>query len=243
VHYKEARTAEYRERVDYHMVARGTPHSISPSPHPPDPRERERDYYHRGSSSGGGAAGGGSVGVGGGSGGGGGGGVGGGGGGGGGVVGASGASATAKYEKKHKRPSREVIVERIPSAKAWREEEPPPMERGRGDEWADPWMRRKSPGSLRRRHANSSTRHSRKQSYSSGSSYSSSRYVGPMWPCFTIFIILLHFNLASSYSLSTSRSILSLATFVIHLSMPETLPPNSQPTTPHLPIQLLFGPY
>ncbi|XP_058797470.1 zinc finger CCCH domain-containing protein 18-like isoform X2 [Phymastichus coffea] len=128
IHYRDSRPAgggggEYRERMDYRMVSsRGTPHSISPSPHPPD----EREYYHR--------------------------------------------TTSAKYEKKHKRPSREVIVERIPSSKAWREEEVPPIERGRGDEWADPWMRRKSPTS-RRRH---SSRRSRKQSYSSGSSYSSS---------------------------------------------------------------------
>lgn len=78
-----------------------------------------------------------------------------------------------KYEKKHKRPSREVIVERIPPTKPWREEEPPPVERGRGDEWADPWMRRKSPSTVRR---NTSSRRSRRQSYSSGSSYSSTRY-------------------------------------------------------------------
>lgn len=78
-----------------------------------------------------------------------------------------------KYEKKHKRPSREVIVERIPPTKPWREEEPPPVERGRGDEWADPWMRRKSPSAVRR---NTSSRRSRRQSYSSGSSYSSTRY-------------------------------------------------------------------
>ena len=80
-----------------------------------------------------------------------------------------------KYEKKHKRPSREVIIERIPSSKTWREEEPPPTERGRGDEWADPWMRRKSPGSVRRNRP--SSRRPRRQSYSSGSSYSSSRQV------------------------------------------------------------------
>ncbi|XP_051168738.1 zinc finger CCCH domain-containing protein 18-like isoform X2 [Leptopilina boulardi] len=77
-----------------------------------------------------------------------------------------------KYEKKHKRPSREVIVERIPSSKTWREEEPQPTERTRGDEWADPWMRRKSPGSVRRNRT--SSKRSRRQSYSSGSSYSSS---------------------------------------------------------------------
>ncbi|XP_066587829.1 zinc finger CCCH domain-containing protein 18-like isoform X2 [Prorops nasuta] len=76
-----------------------------------------------------------------------------------------------KYEKKHKRPSREVIVERIPPTKTWREDEPPPVERGRGDEWADPWMRRKSPSAVRRNAA--SSRRPRRQSYSSGSSYSS----------------------------------------------------------------------
>ena len=83
---------------------------------------------------------------------------------------------TAKYEKKHKRPSREVIVERIPSSKAWREGDTANTERVRGDEWADPWMRHKSP-SGRRRSKHSTSRKSRKQSYSSGSSYSSSRFV------------------------------------------------------------------
>ena len=77
----------------------------------------------------------------------------------------------SKYEKKHKRPTREVIVERIPPSK-YREEDAPVVDRPRGDEWADPWMRRKSPGSGRR-HGTSGR--SRKQSYSSGSSYSSSR--------------------------------------------------------------------
>lgn len=140
VHYKD-RSTEYRDRIDYHAIPRGT-HSVSPPPPPPPPpppsshnrerererereqRERERDYYE-------------------------------------------------KYEKKHKRPSREVIVERIPP-KSWREEEPPPVEaRGRGDEWADPWMRRKSPSAVRR---NTSSRRPRRQSYSSCSSYSSTRY-------------------------------------------------------------------
>nr|XP_034183645.1 zinc finger CCCH domain-containing protein 18-like isoform X2 [Osmia lignaria] len=133
VHYKtdtRVTTTEYRERIDYHGIPRGTPHSVSPPPHTRDrererererERDREREYYE-------------------------------------------------KYEKKHKRPSREVIVERIPPTKPWREEEPPPEERGRGDEWADPWMRRKSPSTVRR---NTSSRRSRRQSYSSGSSYSS----------------------------------------------------------------------
>ncbi|XP_078038158.1 uncharacterized protein LOC144470650 isoform X1 [Augochlora pura] len=127
VHYKtDSRVTEYRERIDYHTVPRGTPHSVSPPPHTRDrererERDREREYYE-------------------------------------------------KYEKKHKRPSREVIVERIAPTKPWREEEPPPVERGRGDEWADPWMRRKSPSTVRR---NTSSRRSRRQSYSSGSSYSS----------------------------------------------------------------------
>lgn len=130
VHYKtDSRvTTEYRERIDYHAIPRGTPHSVSPPPHTRErerererERDREREYYE-------------------------------------------------KYEKKHKRPSREVIVERIPPTKPWREEEPPPEERSRGDEWADPWMRRKSPSTVRR---NTSSRRSRRQSYSSGSSYSS----------------------------------------------------------------------
>lgn len=53
-----------------------------------------------------------------------------------------------------KRPKREVIVQRVEERQ------------GRGDEWSDPWMRSKSP----------SARKGRKRSYSSGSSYSSSRY-------------------------------------------------------------------
>ncbi|XP_076661747.1 uncharacterized protein LOC143365449 isoform X2 [Halictus rubicundus] len=138
VHYKaDSRVTEYRERIDYHTVPRGTPHSVSPPPHTRDrerererERDREREYYE-------------------------------------------------KYEKKHKRPSREVIVERIPPTKPWREEEPPPVERGRGDEWADPWMRRKSPSTVRR---NTSSRRSRRQSYSSGSSYSSTRSRSPSPP-------------------------------------------------------------
>lgn len=50
-----------------------------------------------------------------------------------------------------------------------------PSHRGRGDEWADPWMRSKSPSA---RKTGSGSRPSRRQSYSSGSSYSSSRLVG-----------------------------------------------------------------
>lgn len=51
-----------------------------------------------------------------------------------------------------------------------RREESPRLDRGRDDEWADPWMRTKSPASGRRRRR-------RKNTYSSGSSYSSSRYL------------------------------------------------------------------
>lgn len=55
------------------------------------------------------------------------------------------------------RPTREVIVQRV---------EPP----GRGDEWNDPWMRSKSPG------RGGEKRQKRdRRSYSSNSSYSSSR--------------------------------------------------------------------
>ena len=96
---------------------------------------------------------------------------------------------TAKYEKKHKRSSREVIVERIPSSKAWREGDTANTERVRGDEWADPWMRHKSP-SGRRRSKHSTSRKSRKQSYSSGSSYSSSRFV----PYIVNFFYLIMFD-------------------------------------------------
>lgn len=68
-----------------------------------------------------------------------------------------------KYEEeamssKRIRPKREVIVQRV-------EERP-----GRADEWSDPWMRSKSPAGRRKEGG-------RKRSYSSGSSYSSSRYV------------------------------------------------------------------
>lgn len=55
--------------------------------------------------------------------------------------------------KRRVRPTREVIVQRV---------EPP----GRGDEWNDPWMRSKSPGREKRQ---------KRKSYSSNSSYSSSR--------------------------------------------------------------------
>lgn len=67
-----------------------------------------------------------------------------------------------KYEEeapptssKRPKPKREVIVQRVEERQ------------GRGDEWSDPWMRSKSPAGRRKE--------SRKRSYSSGSSYSSSR--------------------------------------------------------------------
>lgn len=53
------------------------------------------------------------------------------------------------------RPAREVIVQRVEPV-------------GRGDEWNDPWMRSKSPVREKR---------TKRRSYSSNSSYSSSRYV------------------------------------------------------------------
>lgn len=46
--------------------------------------------------------------------------------------------------------------------------------RGRGDEWADPWMRSKSPTG---RKTGGNKWSSRRQSYTSGSSYTSSRYI------------------------------------------------------------------
>ncbi|XP_026280334.1 zinc finger CCCH domain-containing protein 18 [Frankliniella occidentalis] len=75
-----------------------------------------------------------------------------------------------KYEKKKKSHTvREVIVQhsRKPS---YKDDKPSggPHKGGRGDEWADPWMRSKSPTARK-------SRPSRRQSYSSGSSYSSSR--------------------------------------------------------------------
>lgn len=66
-----------------------------------------------------------------------------------------------KYEEeppssssKRPKPKREVIVQRVEERQ------------GRGDEWSDPWMRSKSPAGRRKE---------RKRSYSSGSTYSSSR--------------------------------------------------------------------
>ncbi|XP_069677919.1 zinc finger CCCH domain-containing protein 18 isoform X2 [Periplaneta americana] len=79
------------------------------------------------------------------------------------------------YEKKKKssHPVREVIMQR--TEKPWRDERyaelSVPSHRGRGDEWADPWMRSKSPSG---RKTGSGSRPSRRQSYSSGSSYSTS---------------------------------------------------------------------
>lgn len=84
------------------------------------------------------------------------------------------ASSHDYYERKrHKYPSREVIVQRSDKS-SWKDDSPTAPSRssrhvergGRGDEWADPWMRSKSPLGRKTR--------SRKQSYSSGSSYSSS---------------------------------------------------------------------
>ncbi|KAJ9576996.1 hypothetical protein L9F63_006433 [Diploptera punctata] len=77
------------------------------------------------------------------------------------------------YEKKKKssHPAREVIVQR--TEKPWRDERyaevSVPSHRGRGDEWADPWMRSKSPSARK-----TGSRPSRRQSYSSGSTYSTS---------------------------------------------------------------------
>nr|CAD7443590.1 unnamed protein product [Timema bartmani] len=79
-----------------------------------------------------------------------------------------------KVEKKKKsQPTREVIVQRV--EKPWRDESrytevSATSHKGRGDEWADPWMRSKSPTGRK-----AGGRPTRKQSYSTGSSYSSSR--------------------------------------------------------------------
>lgn len=51
--------------------------------------------------------------------------------------------------------------------------------KGRADDWADPWMRSKSPSGRK-------SRPTRRQSYSSGSSYSSSRYIG--FVCLDIYL-------------------------------------------------------
>lgn len=77
-----------------------------------------------------------------------------------------------KYEKKKKSHTvREVIVQHTrKSSRAEEKSSSAPHRGGRGDEWADPWMRSKSPTS-----GNRKSRPTRRQSYSSGSSYSSSR--------------------------------------------------------------------
>ncbi|XP_034239984.1 zinc finger CCCH domain-containing protein 18-like [Thrips palmi] len=76
-----------------------------------------------------------------------------------------------KYERKKKSHTvREVIVQHTrKSSRAEEKSSSAPHRGGRGDEWADPWMRSKSPTSNRK------SRPTRRQSYSSGSSYSSSR--------------------------------------------------------------------
>lgn len=68
------------------------------------------------------------------------------------------AAAAASGSSKPRKTKREVIVQRV-------EERP-----ARGDEWSDPWMRSKSPNARK-------AATGRKRSYSSGSSYSSSRYI------------------------------------------------------------------
>uniref|UniRef100_A0A0V0G4J6 Putative dna-directed rna polymerase ii subunit rpb1-like protein n=1 Tax=Triatoma dimidiata TaxID=72491 RepID=A0A0V0G4J6_TRIDM len=77
--------------------------------------------------------------------------------------------------KRQKYSSREVIVQRSEKTQ-WKENSPSPRPRGsdrsgRGDEWADPWMRSKSPT---RKGSGTMSRSTRKKSYSSRSSYSSS---------------------------------------------------------------------
>ncbi|XP_073974192.1 uncharacterized protein isoform X2 [Rhodnius prolixus] len=77
--------------------------------------------------------------------------------------------------KRQKYSSREVIVQRSEKTQ-WKENSPSPRPRGsdrsgRGDEWADPWMRSKSPT---RKGTGTTSRSTRKKSYSSRSSYSSS---------------------------------------------------------------------
>ncbi|XP_054287233.1 zinc finger CCCH domain-containing protein 18-like isoform X1 [Macrosteles quadrilineatus] len=81
---------------------------------------------------------------------------------------------SSSSSKRQKYSQREVIVQR-PEKTNWKEDTPPAKPSrytetrggggGRGDEWADPWMRKKTSSPLTRK---------RKASYSSGSSYSSS---------------------------------------------------------------------
>ncbi|XP_046659250.1 LOW QUALITY PROTEIN: zinc finger CCCH domain-containing protein 18-like [Homalodisca vitripennis] len=95
--------------------------------------------------------------------------------------------------KRQKYSQREVIVQRQEKAN-WKDDSPPARPSryaegrtagGRGDEWADPWMRSKTSPLTRKQR-------SRKQSYSSGSSYSSSSRSSR--------------SSSSSYSRSRSRS-------------------------------------
>lgn len=97
-----------------------------------------------------------------------------------------------KYEEevpsgsnKTRKTKREVIVQRV-------EERP-----ARADEWSDPWMRSKSPNARKGATAG------RKRSYSSGSSYSSSRYFQYIFSMFTVKCL---FCSSSRSSTGSSRS-------------------------------------
>ncbi|KAG8308218.1 hypothetical protein J6590_002304 [Homalodisca vitripennis] len=100
---------------------------------------------------------------------------------------------SSSSSKRQKYSQREVIVQRQEKAN-WKDDSPPARPSryaegrtagGRGDEWADPWMRSKTSPLTRKQR-------SRKQSYSSGSSYSSSSRSSR--------------SSSSSYSRSRSRS-------------------------------------
>lgn len=87
-------------------------------------------------------------------------------------------------EKRRSRPMREVIVQKA-------------------DQWSDPWMRSKSPGGRKR----GSTKRERR-SYSSNSSYSSSRYTAFTYlrSALQLDIFITHYSSSNSDSSSESTS-------------------------------------
>ncbi|PNF25876.1 hypothetical protein B7P43_G11125, partial [Cryptotermes secundus] len=155
------------------------------------------------------------------------------------------APPTEYYEKKKKssHPVREVIMQR--AEKPWRDERysevSVPSHRGRGDEWADPWMRSKSPSG---RKTGSASRPSRRQSYSSGSSYSSSSSSrSSSQSSYSSYSHDSHSrsrskSLSHSRSRSSSRTPLSRSRRKMNRPLvptaraAEALSPNSQPVSP-----------
>lgn len=104
-----------------------------------------------------------------------------------------------------RRPKREVIVQRIePPAGAPVAGQAGVGGGGRGDEWADPWMRSKSPGGR----GKVPRVGSRRQSYSSASSYSSSRSD----PSFTFLYLFAVVDFMHYKHLTQKGSVIKLTT-------------------------------